>query len=463
MRTKYGIVLSVVIALVLVAFILGDQLSYRGGDEGQNQVAVKINGKAITEQQYAEYGGNMAAVVCDNFYAPELENVGLTFADEHSLRTEVAANIMQSNPTMPKDEVNMRVASIDINQLNAMSAMESVNAALTTGYYNNKLDIAAYEREAKGSVSGRYIEFPYATAPAVEISDEEVKARYDELSLVNGEYGARTFIYVEFPHAQAAEGEVAEEVETPEQREARIQSFITSVGTTPEAFVEATNAVGYSYLTNTAKVAQYNNMLYFYMNMGYSAIDAKSAVCRSIAANDPVLFGSEEFAMWVYDNAVVGDVKKIESGDRTYVVMVESIDENEKLPYEDCESAIRTMLANDKKYEALVAAMPASIERAVDANVVEFKDVTFGTEGYDSHLLAALFASKAGDVVKVQGKEAAYLVVVDAINEPAYEVKDVANSHYDEKKSKYTGRATNAYNSSLDVEFVNESYNPNRR
>ena len=143
--------------------------------------------------------------------------------------------------------------------------------------------------------------------------------------------------------------------------------------------------------------------------------------------------------------------------------MVESIDENEKLPYEDCESAIRTMLANDKKYEALAATMPTSIEGAVDANVVKLKDVTFDTEAYDSHLVAALFASKAGDVVKVQGKDAAYLVVVDAINEPAYEVKDVVNTHYDEKKSKYTDRATRAYRSSLDVEFVNESYNPNRR
>ena len=30
LRTKYGIVLSIVIAIVLLAFILGDQLSYRG-------------------------------------------------------------------------------------------------------------------------------------------------------------------------------------------------------------------------------------------------------------------------------------------------------------------------------------------------------------------------------------------------------------------------------------------------
>jgi hypothetical protein len=213
-------------------------------EEPQGEIVLRVNGKAITEQQYDEYSGNMAAIICDNFYAYELSSIGAEFDDEESLRTEVAANIMQRCPTMSKDEVNMHVAHIDIHELKAMSAMESVNRALSAGYYNNKLDIAAYERENMGYVSGRYVEFPYATAPAVEISDEEVKARYDELTLRNGEYGARTFIYVEFPHAQAAEGEVAEEVETPEQREARIQSFITSVGATPETFVEATNAVG---------------------------------------------------------------------------------------------------------------------------------------------------------------------------------------------------------------------------
>ena len=33
LRTRYGIVLSIVIAIVLLAFILGDQLSYRGGNQ----------------------------------------------------------------------------------------------------------------------------------------------------------------------------------------------------------------------------------------------------------------------------------------------------------------------------------------------------------------------------------------------------------------------------------------------
>jgi hypothetical protein len=173
------------------------------------------------------------------------------------------------------------------------------------------------------------------------------------------------------------------------------------------------------------------------------------------------LFGSEEFAMWVYDNAVVGDVKKIESGDRTYVVMVESIDENEKLPYEDCESAIRTMLANDKKYEALAATMPASIEGADAGRVVEFKEVRFYSCELDPHLVAALFASKAGDVARVKGKESAYLVAVDDVYVSAYDVEDIASAYYEMNKYEYTSRAINAYNTNLEIEFVNEVYDPN--
>ena len=49
LRTKYGIVLSVVIALVLVAFILGDQLSMRnkGNAEIEDNTVLIINGEEI--------------------------------------------------------------------------------------------------------------------------------------------------------------------------------------------------------------------------------------------------------------------------------------------------------------------------------------------------------------------------------------------------------------------------------
>ena len=46
LRTKYGIVLSVVIALVLVAFILGDQLSMqnRQGEIPEDKTVLTIDG-----------------------------------------------------------------------------------------------------------------------------------------------------------------------------------------------------------------------------------------------------------------------------------------------------------------------------------------------------------------------------------------------------------------------------------
>jgi peptidyl-prolyl cis-trans isomerase D len=56
LRTKYGIVLSVVIALVLVAFILGDQLSMRNRQtEVKDNTVLTINGKNIKASDYAKY------------------------------------------------------------------------------------------------------------------------------------------------------------------------------------------------------------------------------------------------------------------------------------------------------------------------------------------------------------------------------------------------------------------------
>ena len=53
LRTKYGIVLSIVIAVVLLAFILGDQLSYRGGDQQVEDATVAtINGKVVKQSEY---------------------------------------------------------------------------------------------------------------------------------------------------------------------------------------------------------------------------------------------------------------------------------------------------------------------------------------------------------------------------------------------------------------------------
>ena len=97
LRTKYGIVLSVVIALVLVAFILGDQLSMRGnGAEIEDNTVLTIDGKNVKQSEYAEYlqkYGNSANpdysamavyqhILFDKYLNPAYEAAGLGFIAE---------------------------------------------------------------------------------------------------------------------------------------------------------------------------------------------------------------------------------------------------------------------------------------------------------------------------------------------------------------------------------------------
>lgn len=70
LRTKYGIILSVVIALVLVAFILGDQLSMRGnGADAQNQgeIVMIVDGNEVTQADYQQYQQEYQET-CDYLY-----------------------------------------------------------------------------------------------------------------------------------------------------------------------------------------------------------------------------------------------------------------------------------------------------------------------------------------------------------------------------------------------------------
>ena len=57
LRTKYGIVLSVGIAVVLLAFVLGDILPKMGSDnqENKNETVLKIGNKTIDQQDYYTY------------------------------------------------------------------------------------------------------------------------------------------------------------------------------------------------------------------------------------------------------------------------------------------------------------------------------------------------------------------------------------------------------------------------
>ncbi len=427
LRTKYGIVLSVAIGIVIVVFVLNDVLSNGNTADQTEEVVMKINGEEISNREYYEAGQNEAGVIYEYFYTPELKKVGLG-GDESAIRSALAFDFM--NQGYSEEDV---LAMLNQTPSALIAHYAAVNS-LGAGHYYNDLDVAAFEAAKNKAFSGRYVAYPYTSAEEVVVTDEEVKAYYDSLTLSNLEFGARSYIYVEFPHAAAVVEETTEDVVAEEataanlEVEVRVNAFMQSVRNDVESFKKAAADAGLEYFSNTAKIAD--------------------------GMNNIMPLGSQELGAWVYYYAAeVGDVQKFVVGDRTYVVMVESVNEEEKLPYEECEAALRTMLYNQKVADSVIANMPATIEEG--AEVVEFNGVKLADATIeDLHLRGAICSANAGDVIKVKGDKAAYLVVVDGVEEDANAVKAEANSYIDVNKNAYMQRSASAFDSNIDIEYI---------
>ena len=229
LRTKYGIVLSVVIALVLVAFILGDQLSMQGrkAEIPEDATVMAVNGEEVKASKYAEYNEmyretNMSedaksdyaeqAAIFDLYTRPALEAIGLGVAEADirsyaKVFSEQAAAMYQMYG-WPADQIKMMVqnqwvsnlATIDMNL-----AYEKFSKAYAAGNYVNRLEVEDALRGDKLTFDGRYLMVPYKAMPAVEVTEAEIDAYYEANKAENKSYGARTLRYVAFEIAPTAE------------------------------------------------------------------------------------------------------------------------------------------------------------------------------------------------------------------------------------------------------------------
>ena len=229
LRTKYGIVLSVVIALVLVAFILGDQLSMQGrkAEIPEDTTVMAVNGEEVKASKYAEYNEmyretNMSedaksdyaeqAAIFDLYTRPALEAIGLGVAEADirsyaKVFSEQAAAMYQMYG-WPADQIKMMVqnqwvsnlATIDMNL-----AYEKFSKAYAAGNYVNRLEVEDALRGDKLTFDGRYLMVPYKAMPAVEVTEAEIDAYYEANKAENKSYGARTLRYVAFEIAPTAE------------------------------------------------------------------------------------------------------------------------------------------------------------------------------------------------------------------------------------------------------------------
>lgn len=229
LRTKYGIVLSVVIALVLVAFILGDQLSMqnRQGEIPEDKTVLTIDGTEIKASQYAEYqnivretGMNEDAksdycyemALFNSFVEPSLENLGLAVSEADiksyaKIFGEQMAKTYQQYgwPTdLIKGEIERRWVA-GLPTIDMSLAYTKFTDAYAAANYVNRLEMEQQMRNANLTFDGRYVMVPYSVMPEVEVSEEEINAYYEENKQPNTSFGARTLRYVAFEVEPTAE------------------------------------------------------------------------------------------------------------------------------------------------------------------------------------------------------------------------------------------------------------------
>jgi peptidyl-prolyl cis-trans isomerase D len=237
LRTKFGIVLSIIIGLVLVAFILGDQLSMqnRKSDMPEDETVMTVNDELVKASTYAKYqetfrDSNLSEdaksdyayqTAVFNFFSKEaLENVGLGVAeaDIRSYAKVYSQRVaeMYKMYGIPADQMTMMIQNQWVSNLPTIGlnlGYEKFTAAYSAANYVNRLEVEDALRNTNLSFDGRYVMVPYASMPEVTVSQEEIDAFYNENKSENVNYGARTLRYVAFEIEPTAEDMAAVEAQ----------------------------------------------------------------------------------------------------------------------------------------------------------------------------------------------------------------------------------------------------------
>lgn len=328
LRTKYGIILSVVIALVLVAFILGDQLSMQGrkADIPEDTTVMTVNGEEVKASKYAEYmemyrEANLAedaksdyaeqAAIFNLYTRPALEAVGLGVADADirayaKVFSEQAAAMYQMYG-WPADQIKMMVqnqwvsnlATIDMNL-----AYEKFTKTYAAGNYVNRLEVEDALRGDKLTFDGRYVMVPYKAMPEVEVSEAEIDAYYEANKAENRNYGARTLRYVSFEIAPTAE-----DLAAAEEQVMGVDKAVKEANGNSEAIKQAVRAIGGK--ADTYKL--------------YSSLDAEVAEAVKAGKNYGPVFENDTWTA----SYVISDVKAPASYDFEVAVVENIVKANE--------------------------------------------------------------------------------------------------------------------------------------
>ncbi len=259
LRTKFGYVLSGVIAFALLAFIFS--LKNEMGFSGNDPEVGKINGKSITYTKYlAEYesmkqqsgltesteqeaaqlaSATWQSLISKNLIIPGLEQMGITMSDEERMAVingEISTQTFSSmfmNPSTGLynvEAINNFLSQAAIhpeaeaawNTINEQARTERMTTKylglLRGGAYVNKLEVASGVDAANESFSGQWIRKSYTDMAdsLYSVSNSEIKAYYNERKAAYKKLPSRSISYVSFDVTPTPEDLVAIENEVLE-------------------------------------------------------------------------------------------------------------------------------------------------------------------------------------------------------------------------------------------------------
>ena len=241
LRTKYGIILSVVIILALLAFIisLGPEMGFGNNDPKVGE----IDGTTVSYTEYLnEYetvksftGAGEAteaesdalatsvwrSLITKRLFTPTLEKVGLAVTDKERMTMISGEHLSQAYYTAFADPTTgaYDIASVSsfLAQVSTMPEYQSMWAYMNeqataerlmskfmglvkAGTYANKLEVAQGVTAANESRNGRMVVLPYSSVDSstIEVSDAEINSYYNAHKNLHTKSPYRSVSYVVF-------------------------------------------------------------------------------------------------------------------------------------------------------------------------------------------------------------------------------------------------------------------------
>ena len=240
LKTKFGFVISGLIAVVLVVFVLNlDQNSFRDQptqEELAGHTVLTIKDAKVSQAEYANYKQEAAQspiveyykmmyrmneidpniiaslayenIMFDKFLHPAYQAAGLGYyaEDEATLRNIFTKNYIANLPNageMSAEEIANAInaewsSMVSYGDIASMVTKSKALNAYAAGKYANSLEINETLRNANLTFDGHYVMLPYSAIACEEATAEEIETYYMANRQENPNYGARTLSYVRF-------------------------------------------------------------------------------------------------------------------------------------------------------------------------------------------------------------------------------------------------------------------------